>query len=177
MPKPKWITSTRELYLAKVALDYLDNLVGWQLDVETGELHHSGLDAKLSSIIANWVSDDRELRQLEWELERKALHRVTDRQYPISGQFNAVSRDIYHDSQPLYYIEGYGLSGITSRPFVKVRLSSTYMRLHINLGDTLKRLSKNKRRKVVRYDKGGLPKEVEAKVKALITEAVRDYRR
>ena len=174
MPKAKWITSNRQNALIRLFLDSGGFCVFHHKGCLNPEHHYIEF---IEALIRDWQLDDRQQASLEWQAESKALHSLAQRTFPVSGQFNAVSRDIYAENQPLYYIEGYGLSALTAKPFVKVRLSSTYMRLHINLGDTLKHLSKNKRRKVVRYDKGGLPLETEKRVKQLIREAVRDYRK
>ena len=174
MPKAKWITSDRQDALVSLFLDSGGFCVFHHKGCLNAEHHYSEF---IEALIRDWQSDDRKQANLEWEVESKALHALSQRHLPVNGQFNAVSRDIYHDNQPLYYIEGYGLSALNLKPFVKVRLSSTYMRLYINLGDTLKRLSKNKRRKIVRYDKGGLPLEIEKLVNQIIREAVRDYRK
>lgn len=174
MAKPKWATSDRQDALIRLFLDSGGFCVFHHKGCLNPEHHYTEF---IEALIRDWQLDDRQQASLLWQIERKALHALSQRKLPVSGQFNAVSRDIYADNQPLYYIEGFGLSAITAKPFVKVRLSSTYMRLHINLGDTLKRLSKNKRRKIVRYDKGGLPLEVEKQVNQIIKEAVRDYRK
>jgi len=69
------------------------------------------------------------------------------------GDFNAIARDIFFASQPLYYLEGLGVSGLTFRPFAKVRLASSFIALHVDVGDAMRNESKNKRRKAVRYGK------------------------
>ncbi len=66
------------------------------------------------------------------------------------------------------------MSGVTLQPFAKVKISSSYFHLYIDLGKSLKATSKNQRRKAIRYGKP-LPKEVEARVTELITLAVKDY--
>ncbi len=82
--------------------------------------------------------------------------------------------DIFHDSQPLYYLEALGIDGLKLTPFARVRLGSSYMRLYVDLGNTLRGTSKNKRRKAIRYGKP-LPQEVKAKISQLVGLAVRDY--
>ena len=184
---PKWVNSSRQSYLVKLWLTYGNKcLLGHSLcPIPEHYIYRKGkqptimrlYDLKEAEAVKAFVVEDRELAIIDWQEQKRALHRLADRTYPVAGIFNAVSRDIFHDQQPLYYLEGYGLSGITLKPFVKVKLASSYMRLHINLGDTLKRLSKNKRRKIVRYEKGGLPLAIQGKVDRLVREAVRDYRK
>jgi len=166
---PKWATPDRQLHLAQVLLDYLDDLAGWKVDLATGEIYHPNLEAKLNTIIANWVAEDRARRQAEWEAERKALHSLAERRYPLRGQFSTISKDIFYAEQPQFYIDGIGISGLTFRPFAKIRMASSYMRLHIDLSDSLKNTSKNARRKALRY--GRLTDSARERIKL----AVRHY--
>ena len=46
-----------------------------------------------------------------------------------------------------------GISGLTLKPFAKLRLASSGTRLYVDISDVLKPLSKNARRKAVRYGK------------------------
>ncbi|MBA7673093.1 hypothetical protein ES703_81281 [subsurface metagenome] len=94
--------------------------------------------------------------------------------YPVLGRFNAISKTIYADSQPLYYLEGQSVSGLILKPFVKVRIASSYMRLFVDLGEALREVSKNKRRKAIRYGKP-FPRETEVIIRRKVLEAVRDY--
>jgi len=48
------------------------------------------------------------------------------------------------------------------------------MRLYVDLGDSLREVSKNKRRKAVRYGKE-LPKSIEQRIAERVWLAVRDY--
>ena len=117
--------------------------------LETDRLY----ELKSEDLIKHWIGDDRERERYEWELESKALHKTNDRTLPLHGQFSGVSRDIYHDSQPLFYLERMGISGLTLKPFAKLRLASSGTRLYVDISDALKPLSKNARRKAVRYGK------------------------
>ena len=105
----------------------------------------------------------------EWQAEQRQLHSVAIRHYPLNCPFSGMARDIFFDSQPLFYPEGIGFSAITFKPFAKLRLASSFTRLHIDLGDSLKRMSKNQRRKALRYGK------LAETVKARISETVRHY--
>ena len=125
-------------------------------------------------VIDGWKADDREARQLEYRLESISLHRLGEPTKPLRGAFSAISKDIWKSSQPLYYIENLGISGLTLKPFAKIRLASSYMRLHVNLGDTLRGVSKNKKRKSIRYGKP-LPKSIDETVSMLVRQAVKHY--
>ena len=125
-------------------------------------------------LIRDWKQLDRQQSQADWEAERKAIHNLGEQHCPVLGRFNAISKDIFASNQPLYYLEGQSVSGLTLTPFVKVRLASSYMRLFIDLGQALREVSKNKRRKAIRYGKP-LPQETQAIIRRKVLEAVRDY--
>jgi hypothetical protein len=117
--------------------------------METNRLY----DVKSEAQIKYWIDNDRERDRYEWEFEREALHRTSDRQLPLRGQFSGISRDIWHDTQPFFYLEKLGISGLTFKPFAKLRLASSGTRLYVDISDVLKPLSKNAKRKAVRYAK------------------------
>ena len=131
-------------------------------------------DLKAEQVINDWIADDRADRHAEWIAEQKAIHSLGERTYPLRGQFNAISQTIYADQQPLYYIDGLGISGITLTPFAKVRISSSYVTLYIDLGKTLKSVSKARRRKAIRYGKP-LPLDTARDVNVIVNEAVKHY--
>jgi len=134
--------------------------------------HH--YEVFIEGLIDDWKLEDREQAKLDWLAESKAIHSLGERRLPIRGRFNTISKDIFFDKQPLYYLEALGISGLTLQPFAKVKIASSYFHLYIDLGGSLKATSKNKRRKAIRYGKP-LPKAVEASVTKLITLAVKDY--
>jgi hypothetical protein len=145
-----------------------------QVETDDGFTHLFGLyDLKSETIIKDWIADDRAQRQAEWQAEYKARHARGERTYPLHGRFSGISQEIFYDSQPAYYLEGLGISGLTFKPFAKVRLSSSLIALHVDLGDLLKPMSKNKRRKAVRY--GKIPIGLEDRIKDACWLAVKSY--
>lgn len=134
--------------------------------------HH--YEVFIEDLIHDWKQADREFRQALWEAEQKAMHSLGERSYPVRGQFSAIAQDIFHDKQPLFYLEGQAVSGVTLKPFVRVRIASSYVRLYIDLGIAFRQVSKNKRRKAIRYGKP-LPFRVEQEIRRVILEAVRHY--
>jgi hypothetical protein len=130
-------------------------------------------DFKTESIIKDWIADTREQSLEDWKAEQKALHRTNDRILPLRGQFSGVARDIFHDNQPLYYLEAMGISGLTFKPFAKLRLASSYIRLHVDLEDVLKPMSKSKKRKAIRY--GKIPSNITNRIQVLCWQAVKHY--
>ena len=123
------------------------------------------------SLVKYWQADAREQGRVERKIERRIDTGETGR---LRGDWNETGRDVFYSEQPQSYIEALGMSGVTFTPFAKVRLPSSMMNLHVDLGDTLKKLSKHKRRKVIRHGKA-LPPEVQNAIERLVQRAVRRY--
>jgi len=131
-------------------------------------------DVLSENLISDWKAQDRIFRVEEYRFESIRLHSLSEPREPLRGKFSAISKDIWRANQPLYYIDGIGLNGLTLQPFVRVRLASSYMRLYVNLGDTLRGVSKSKKRKAIRYGKP-LPSTIEQAVNQLVKSSVLDY--
>ncbi len=168
---PKWATLDRKTLLVKLFVSSGGFCVYGHKKCLIPE-HHYSIYTEI--LIKDWKQSDREQRLAEWEAERKAIHSLGERAYPIRGRFSAISKDIFASQQPLYYFEGQAVSGLTLLPFVMVRLASSYMRLFVDLGNELRQVSKSKRRKAIRYGKP-LPQETQAIIRRKVLEAVRDY--
>lgn len=169
--RPKWATPDRKRQLVRLFIVSKGFCVYGHKPCLIPEHHYQ---IYIETLIRDWIADDRAQRQAEWQAERKLLHRQADRSYPVNGQFNAVSKDIFFAHQPDYYLIGLGISGLTFTPFAKLRLPSSYLNLFVDLGDTLKGVSKSKRRKAIRYGKA-LPIEIQRQVDRLCNLAVRRY--
>ena len=169
--QPKWSTSNRKAQLVKLFLDSGGFCVYGHTNCTIPEHHY---EVFIETLIDDWKAEDRAQTSLDWKAESKAMHSLGERRLPIRGKFSNIAKDIFFDKQPLFYIEALGISGLKLQPFAKVKLSSSYMRLYVDLGDSLKAISKNKRRKAIRYAKP-LPQEVAVKVSKLVTLAVKDY--
>lgn len=168
---PKWATLDRRNVLVQLFLSSGGFCVFGHKKCLIPE-HHYYLYSEF--LIQDWKQLDREQSQADWEAEIKAIHSLGEQSYPVLGRFNAISKDIFASNQPLYYLEGQSVSGLTLTPFVKVRIASSYMRLYIDLGEALREVSKNKRRKAIRYGKP-LPQETQVIIRRKVLEAVRDY--
>ena len=168
---PKWATLDRRNVLVQLFLSSGGFCVYGHKKCLIPE-HHYYLYSEL--LIKDWKQLDRELSNALWQAERKALHSLGERSYPVRGQFSAISRDIHAGNQPLYYLEGQAVSGITLTPFVRARIASSYVRLYVDLGEALRQVSKSQRRKAIRYGKP-LPKSAREAVSSKVLEAVRDY--
>ncbi|GAH42993.1 unnamed protein product [marine sediment metagenome] len=168
---PKWATLDRRNVLVQLFLSSGGFCVYGHKKCLIPE-HHYSLYSEL--LIKDWKQLDIEQRLAEWEAERKALHQLGERSYPVRGQFSAISKTIYAENQPLYYLEGQAVSGITLKPFVRVRIASSYIRLYVDLGEALRQVSKNTRRKAIRYGKP-LPPTTRQAIMRKVMEAVKDY--
>jgi hypothetical protein len=130
-------------------------------------------DLRLAEVIGDWIAEDKQAKAYERTAISRMLHSIPE-VGKLRGEFNAISRDIYHESQPIYFIECLGISGLTFNPFAKVRIASSYVRLHVDLKAPLANVSKNRKRKYIRYGKG-LPIEVQRDVELTCNKAIAHY--
>ena len=168
---PKWSTPNRQAVLVKLFLDSRGFCIFGHTNCPIPEHHYSVF---IEGLIGDWKAEDREQASLDWKEQQKAIHSLGERKFPIRGQFSAISRDIWHESQPIYYLEALGISGLTLQPYAKVKKASSYFHLYIDLGDSLRGASKNQRRKAIRYGKE-LPKSITERITEKVRLAVRDY--
>jgi len=142
--------------------------------IETKQTLVTQYELLSESAIDGWKADTRQQSSLDWKAEWQTMHSLGERKLPLRGRFNNISADIWHDKQPMYCVESLGMSGLTLTPFAKVKLSSSYLRLYVDLGDSLRNVSKNKKRKAIRYGKP-LPKSVDNRIADKVWEAVKHY--
>ena len=167
---PKWARPRRQAHLVNLFLRSGGFCVFGEWPCSCPEAHH--YDPFAEAVIADWKADDRAEKSAEWRRLEREMHGLSERG-PIRGRFSSVGRDIFFGQQPEYYFDGLGVSGLTFRPFAKVRLASSYVNLFVDIGDALRGLSKAKRRKAIRY--GKLPKAVAETVDEACNRAVRHY--
>ena len=152
-------------------------LVRWHCaygDYTCSKPHECHFELYADWLIKEWTQLDRAIGQAEWEAEREAMHSLGERRTPVRGRFNGIGKDIFFANQPSYYVEGLGVSGTTFKPFAKVKMANSFIRLYVDLGDSLKAVSKSKRRKAIRYGKP-LPSAASEKVNDICNSAVRHY--
>jgi len=53
--------------------------------------------------------------------KRKLMHSLHEKNLPIRGRFNNISSEIWHNQQPVYYLESLGMDGLKLKPFAKVK--------------------------------------------------------
>lgn len=168
---PKWSTPDRRKKLVDLFTSSGGFCVFGQKDCLIPAHHY---ELFIEDLIADWKRADREDKATLWYAEMKAIHSLGEHTFHQTGMFNEVSHEIYCDSQPLFYIQALGIGCVSFKPFAKVRLSSSYIGLYVDLGDSLRTLSKSKRRKVIRYGKR-LPEPVQQKVVGIVQQAVNHY--
>jgi hypothetical protein len=171
MAQPKWATPSRQAQLVSIFLRSRGFCVFGHKACGIREHYY---EIYIERLIADWKADDISQRQAEWKEERKRLHSLAERRYPLRGQFNNISRDIFYAKQPQFYLLGLGISGLTFKPFAKIRLSSSYVSLYVDLSDSLRMVSKAKRRKAIRYGKP-LPLELQREIGQACKLAVGHY--
>lgn len=142
--------------------------------IETKQTLLTEYELLSENCIDNWIADDRDAKQTSWIAESKAMHSLSEKRLPLRGRFNNISSEIWHNQQPIFYVESIGMDCLRLKPFAKVKLSSSFQHLYIDLGESLRGISKNRKRKAIRYHKP-LPTDVESKVSQLIGKAVKHY--
>ena len=168
--QPKWTTPTRQTFLVTLFLRSKGFCVFGHPKCTIPEHHY---EIFIDNLVADWIADDRAQRQADWQAETKARHSTNERTYPLHGRFSGIGQDIYYDNQPEFYLEGLGISGLTFKPFAKLRLASSYVRLHVDLEDILKPVSKSQKRKAIRY--GKIPTDLQDKINDRCWQAVKHY--
>ena len=128
----------------------------------------------IDDLIKDWQADDTAKANALWQAERKAMHSLGE-VGRTRGEFSSIGREIFFARQPESYILALGVSAISFQPIAKVRLSSSYRALHVNILPALQGLPKNQRRKLLRYGKR-LPSEGEARLHEVVKQAVEHYK-
>ena len=167
---PKWANPQRQAHLVNLFLRSGGFCIFGERPCSHPEHHH--YEPFIEGLIDDWKAEDRAQQWADWKAERKALHSLSE-VGRIRGEFNAIGRDIFFASQPQYYLEGLGVSGLTFRPFAKVRLASSFIALHVDVSDAMRNESKNQRRKAIRY--GKVTPEARKEIGRLCSLAVRHY--
>ena len=166
---PKWATPERQAHLVNLFLRSGGFCIYGHKPCPYPSHHYVNV---CEDIIHDWIADDRAERQALWEIEQRAMHDLHERGR-LGGQFDAVAKDVFFGNQPLYYVEGLGVSGLTFKPFAKVRLASSFTCLHVDISHAVKSLSKNRKRKALRY--GRLPNELWDTIEQTCSLAVHHY--
>lgn len=128
-------------------------------------------DIQSDNLKQSWISRDKSDRYYAYQAEYDSRHNVKDR-LPLKGTFNGIAKDVYYDQSPCYRVESIGISPIDFKPFVKIRIIASNDHLYVDLTDSLKGLSKNKKHKILRLNNNGLPDQA---ILDACNKAVKDY--
>ncbi len=127
-------------------------------------------DFLADTVVDSWKQDDRVARSEADRIESIALHSLGEVGKPIRGRFSNIARDIFHTNAPLYYLKAISFDVLRLTPFAKIKIAGSYAHLFISLGHSLDSVSKNKKRKAMRYGKP-LPALTQSKVDTIIAIA------
>ena len=163
-----WSTPPRQALLVRLFLQSEGRCVHGHPDCQDFDHYYSFYSEMAIDL---WKADDREEREASWQREKKRLHALP--QIYKRGPFDSIAREIYLAERPLWKIEAVGVGVFTFRRVARVEIPALEKVLWVDLAGV--ELSKNARRKLVRYKKGKLPRELEESVFALCEKAVRRY--
>ena len=144
---PKWATIERKTYLVNLFHDSNGFCVYGHKNCTNPEHHYINY---IDDLIRDWIASDRRDTIARYQAEYNERHRLRDR-LPLRGQFSGIAKDIYYDHQPLFYIENIGINGVTFKPFIKIRICSSNTHIYVDISNTLKSMSKNARRRLIRH--------------------------
>ena len=124
-------------------------------------------------LIEYWKEDDRDMRAYLWKLERKHLHALP----PIThrGQFDSIRRDEFLAERPVFRIVGIGVSAFTQRRIAQVEIPDLHTTIWVDLSGVALKTSKNKLRKLARYNRGAVPKGLVDDIDTRCRKAVERY--
>jgi len=129
-------------------------------------------DWTIKKLLDNWTEYDRQEKNADWKSEYEIRHKLqSDRQYPLTGRFSGVAKDIFYDSQPVFYLEAICFDAIRSIPIAKIRLASRQEWLLVDLPKNL--FSKLGLRKAIRYNK--IAKTVQTIIDNACLQAVKTH--
>ena len=124
-------------------------------------------------VIYTWKALDREEREEAWRQEKRRLHALPE--IRRRGLFGTIAREIYLAERPLWKIEAVGVGAFTFRRVARVEIPALEKVIWVDLAGVDGSLSKNAKRKLIRYRQGKLPRELEESVFARCQRAVAQY--
>lgn len=126
-------------------------------------------------VVADKIADYKDEDKALWHRERKAMHDLGEPLKYYRGRWNSIAKDIYFSNQPTYVLKGIGVSAVTFQPVAKVRISSTYWYLYIDIPiqSVFKTVSKNAKRKAIRYNI--MRQGVSGDIDAIVNRTVSNY--
>ena len=116
-----------------------------------------------------WKSDDRLERTIALKRERRRLHALL--QLRKRGPFDTIAREEYLANRPLWRIEAVGVGAFTFKRMVKVRIPSLEQEIFVSLAG-LAKATGIKKKKLLRYKAGAIPREFEETTYQIVKAAV-----
>ena len=111
-----------------------------------------GLERYTKDLTADWRNFGKQTKLAMDDHERKLAHSLNEPRHIRRGRWGTISKEVFFDNQILYRVKDVGM-GLDGRPFAKIKMANSDMVLYVDLGDVLSTLSKNAKRKSVRYGK------------------------
>jgi len=164
---PIWSTPPRQALLVRFYLEALHSGRVYAPDLFSEKLY----DPYSEMVIDLWKALDREEREASWQQEKRRLHALIEirKRWP----FDTIAREEYLANRPLFRIEAVGVGAFTFKRMARVEIPCLRRVIWVNLAGV--ELSKNARRKLVRYKAGRLPRELEESVFSICAKAVRRF--
>jgi hypothetical protein len=142
--------------------------------VDTSEENVRLFEDVWDKCIESWKAEDREARYAGIKREQRRIHDGTFGK--VGSRFDPVARDVYYQNRSGYEWIGYGISVESMQRIAVIRVPSTSVRLHVNVAIAFQgvNVSRNKRRKMARYQ-ANPPPLVWERIDKLCAQATRDY--
>lgn len=166
MDFPQWATSERRAYLVELFVKSRGFCIYGHPNCPN--LEHHAYEIVSEEIIADWIGQDREERKALWEKEQRELHRLP--QIYKRGPFDSIRRWEYLDNRPIYRIKAIGVNPFNHHRTAQVEIPGLRTTIWIDLAGI--KCSKSKLRKVIRYQRGAIPKDIEQAVNDRIARVV-----
>ena len=161
---PIWSTPPRQALLVRFYLEALHSGRVYAPDLFSEKLY----DPYSEMVIDLWKALDREEREASWQQEKKRLHALLE--IHKRGPFDTIAREEYLANRPLFSIKAVGVGAFTFKRMAKVRIPALGQEIWVSLAGV--GLSRNKKRKLLRYGKGAIPREQEEGTYQVVKEAV-----
>ena len=116
-----------------------------------------------------WKAEDSQERAIALKREQRRLHALL--QIRKRGPFDTIAREEYLANRPLWRIEAAGVGAFSFKRMVKVRIPSLEQEIFVSLAG-LAKATGLKKKKLLRFKKGAIPRELEERVYQIAKEAV-----
>ena len=160
MSLPLWATPERRAYLVELLLSSGGHCVyGHGLDCPNA-VRHCYLSVE-QRIVDGWKEDDCDARAYARRLEKRRLHaapRIRRR-----GPFDSIRREQHLAQRPVFQVTAIGVDAFHFQRVARVEIPELSRTVWVGLGDIA--LSKNKLRRLSRYNKGDMPQEIVNRVR------------